>query len=147
MLGGITVQGIAPEWISDIFVIFSASSMPGMSHAAPVAGDSVWRKSVEFFQPITMRRYFENAALPSSVTRTARDFLKGTIQPSSEYRLHILTPKIPARWGRRSVQSGHCRASFKSATFDGLGMAMPRCSNHVLPRSVTVNALPADGAR
>jgi hypothetical protein len=77
------------------------------SYRLPVAGDSVRSKSVELFQPITMCRYFENASLPSSVTRTARDFRMGTIQPSSEYRLHILTPKIPARWGLRSVQSGH----------------------------------------
>jgi hypothetical protein len=49
------------------------------------------------FQPTIMCRYFENATLPSRVTRTAREFRDRTIQPSSENRLCIAAPRVPAR--------------------------------------------------
>ena len=100
-----------------------------------------------FFQPTTICRYFERACLPFKVTRTARDFTDGAIQPSSRNRLYRMTPNVPARCGRRSVQSGHWRASLESAVPEEIGTAIPRCSNHSLPRSVTVKALPAAGIK
>lgn len=92
---------------------------------------------------ITRCRCFENACLPSSVTRMARVFRIGAIQPSSEKRLYMFTPSVPARWGRRSVQSRHCRATLGSARADERGTTIPRCSSHALPLSVTANARPA----
>ena len=57
-------------------------------------------------QPTTMRRYFENAsAFQGDSDRTGGP--QGCDPTNSEKRLYMVTPKVPARWGRRSVQSRH----------------------------------------
>src|SRR5471032_2728682 len=81
-----------------------------------------------------------NSNRPSLVTPKERSSLCRVTQPAAIKRSNTEAPRLPARCGRRSVQSMHARAKLRRLV-RAASTSISSALNSVSPRRVTINSL------